>query len=380
LRQTWLLPQTTPQLTQLVLVVRLTQLPLQHPWPGLQQLPLQATCPDWQVRHALPEQPFAQASTAGLGQLPEPSQTCALVCAPLVHACAAPHDVPDGRLPLSTQTDAPVEHDVFPVLHKLPPGKQVVLGVQGAHVPAAQNMLVPQVVPSATFAPVSLQTCAPVLHELLPTWQELLGGQVRFAVQATQVCAPLHTMLVPHVPPTVTLPLATHVEAPVEQDVVPVLQEFDGGHDRPAVHAVQAPPLQTRLAPHDVPSASDVLESLHTGVPVAQLNVPVWHVLLGVHALPLLHVTQAPALHTMPVPHDVPAALLPLSMQTDAPVAHDVVPVLQELVGWQATPAAHETHCPVLQTRLVPHPVPSASDVLASVHVGAPVPHASVPL
>ncbi len=45
LRQTWLLLQTVPQLTQLVLVVRLTQLPLQHPWPAVQQVPLQATWP-----------------------------------------------------------------------------------------------------------------------------------------------------------------------------------------------------------------------------------------------------------------------------------------------------------------------------------------------
>ena len=380
LRHTWLLLQTVPQVTQLVLVVRLTQLLLQQPWPALQQLPLQATCPDWQVRHAFPEQPFAQVVTVGLGQFPLPSQTCALVCVPLVHTCAAPHEVPDAWLPVSMQTEAPVEHDVFPVLHVLLFGKQVVLGVHAEQTPAAQNMLVPQPVPSATFVPVSAQACTPVLHEVFPAWQGLVGVHTEFAVQATQACVLLHTMLVPHDPPTATLPLATQVEVPVVQDVVPVLQGLDGEHANPDVHDVHTPPLQTRLVPHAVPSASEVVESLHTGAPVAQLNVPLWQVLVGVQAVPLLQAAQAPALQTMAVPHDVPAALLPLSTQTETPVAHEVVPVLHGLLGWQATFAVHETHCPVWQTRLVPHAVPSDSDVLASTHVGAPVPHASVPL
>ncbi len=332
------------------------------------------------MRHAFPEQPFAHVVTVGLGQLPLPSQTCALVCTPAVHTCAAPHVVPDARLPDSTQTDAPVEHEVFPVLHTLLFGKQVLLGVQGEQLPAAQNRLVPQLVPSAALVPVSVQVCAPVLHEVLPTWHGLVGVQVMSAVQATQVWLPLHTMLVPHVPPTATLPLTTQVEDPVEHEVLPVMQGFAGGQERPAVHDVQTPLLHTRFVPHDAPSMSEVFESVHTGVPVAQLNVPLWQVLVGVHAPPLLHVAQTPALQTIPVPHDVPADLFPLSTQTEAPVEHDVVPVLHGLVGWQATLAVQDTHCPVLQTRLVPHEAPSISDVLASTQVGAPVPHASVPL
>ena len=47
--------------------------------------------------------------------------------------------------------------------------------------------------------------------------------------------------------------------------------------------------------------------SLQTGVPVAQLSVPVWHGFdVGVHAAPMEQFPQVPLLHTMFVPHIVP--------------------------------------------------------------------------
>ena len=54
-------------------------------------------------------------------------------------------------------------------------------------------------------------------------------------------------------------------------------------------------------------------------------------------------------------------------MHTGEPVAHDVVPVLQALVGWQLEPAAHDTHVPALQTLSVPQPAPLASALPVSV-------------
>ena len=39
------------------------------------------------------------------------------VSTPFVHDWAAPHSVPAPLLPISAQTDVPVEHDVAPVLH-----------------------------------------------------------------------------------------------------------------------------------------------------------------------------------------------------------------------------------------------------------------------
>lgn len=48
----------------------------------------------------------------------------------------------------------------------------------------------------------------------------------------------------------------------------------------------------------------------------------------------MLHVTQLPEpLQTMPVPHDVPAALLLLSPQTWVPVEQEKAPVLHALLG-----------------------------------------------
>jgi len=56
------------------------------------------------------------------------------VLTPPVHDCIAPHSVPIGLLPLFTQTEAPVEHDVWPTLH----------GSVGVHVtPAVQTTQLP---------------------------------------------------------------------------------------------------------------------------------------------------------------------------------------------------------------------------------------------
>src|SRR5262245_21966374 len=90
--------------------------------------------------------------------------------------------------------------------------------------------------------------------------------------------------------------------------------------------------------------------------PVAHCIVAVVHVPV---ALPVPCAVTTPPEHDWAGPHCVPCPLLPLSMQTEAPVAHDVMPVLHGFVGWQAWPAVHDTHMPVLQTRFIPHAVPS---------------------
>ena len=73
--------------------------------------------------------------------------------------------------------------------------------------------------------------------------------------------------------------------------------------------------------------------------PVEQVRVPVWQGLVGVQAPGVQVDADAGSLHTMLAPHIVPVARLPDSMQTDEPVAHEVAPVLQALVGWQLAPA-----------------------------------------
>lgn len=115
---------------------------------------------------------------------------------------------------------------------------------------------------------------------------------------------------------------------------------------------------------------------------VPQATAPVWQALTGVQAMAAPQATQAfPALQTMLVPQEAPAALLvALSTHTDEPVEHDVVPTLQGsgLVE-QVSPAVHAVQVPALQTRLLPQVVPSARDIPLSVHTGAPVAHDRFP-
>ena len=94
--------------------------------------------------------------------------------------------------------------------------------------------------------------------------------------------------------------------------------------------------------------------------------------MLGVHAPPAVHATQLPVLQTMFAPHEVPSGLLPLAPQTIVPVLHDVVPILHMFAGWQPTFAVQAVHVPALQTMLVPQDVPAALSVL-SLHTMVPV-------
>jgi hypothetical protein len=85
-------------------------------------------------------------------------------------------------------------------------------------------------------------------------------------------------------------------------------------------------------------------------VPVKHDVAPFLHGFTGWQAVPAVQAPQVPLLQTMFVPHDVPFDLLPVSAHTDAPVTHEVVPVLHTLGGWQLAPAVQATHVPLLQT------------------------------
>jgi hypothetical protein len=54
--------------------------------------------------------------------------------------------------------------------------------------------------------------------------------------------------------------------------------------------------------------------------------------LAGVQLAPSAQATQLPFEQTCPIPHAVPSAWMPLSTQTDVPVVHEVMPVLQAVV------------------------------------------------
>jgi hypothetical protein len=179
---------------------------------------------------------------------------------------------------------------------------------------------------------------------------------------------PVHDWPAPHNVPEPLLVVSVQTIVPVEHVVIPFLHGLAGWHAWPAVQDTQAPARQTRFVPQAVPSGWFAPLSVQTGLPVEQLSVPTWHGLAGGHAVPAVQATQVPLAQTMFAPHMVPFGRLPDSWQTGDPVAQDVVPVLQTLVGWQLAPDAHDTHAPALQTRSVPHCTPLVSDWPVSLH------------
>jgi hypothetical protein len=168
--------------------------------------------------------------------------------------------VPKGAFPWSTQVCVPVLQEVMPVLQGAP---GLVLHVwpatQGTHAPEPSHTLfVPQEVPAGFGAP-STHVCAPVLHDVTPYRQAAFGLVVHDcpAVHDTQLPEPSHTLLVPQLVPAATFVVeSTHTSAPVLHDVVPTLHGLGFElHVNPAVHATQLPePLHTRLVPQLVPA------------------------------------------------------------------------------------------------------------------------------
>jgi hypothetical protein len=72
---------------------------------------------------------------------------------------------------------------------------------------------------------------------------------------------------------------------------------------------LQAPaPLHTMFVPHPVPAGAFAIVSTHMLWPEAHESVPRWHAFaVGMQEPPLVQAEQTPALHTLPVPHDVPS-------------------------------------------------------------------------
>lgn len=198
---------------------------------------------------------------------------------------------------------------------------------------------------------------------------------------------PLHALHDPalqtppgHEVPLVLLLPSTQTALPLVQSMVPLRQAALGFEVQPApcVQALQKPALHTPPL-HVVPFAL-LLPSTHTGLPVAQLMVPLRQAALGfvVQAVPPLHATHAPALHTPPV-HVVPFILLLPSTHTALPDAHVMTPLRQAELGFvvHVAPSLQATHEPALQTPPL-HTVPF--DLGApSTQTEAPLEHSTVP-
>jgi hypothetical protein len=142
---------------------------------------------------------------------------------------------------------------------------------------------------------------------------------------------------------------------------------------------MHVPLLHTMFVPQDVPFAMFRVVSVH---PIGlQDCVPAWHGFVGVQAIPALHEVHTPAAHTRLVPHEVPLATLPVSVQTGAPLVHTMAAVRHGLVLIvHAIPATQSTHiAALLQTLFVPQLVPAVRFVPLSVQTGVPVAQASAP-
>jgi hypothetical protein len=296
---------------------------------------------------------------------------------PPLQTLLVPHDVPSIAFPAVMQTELPLEQTVTPVLHWLL-GWQLWPAVQGVQTPALHTLLVPHDVPSETF-PVSVQTEVPVMQEVAPVLQVLVGWQLTLGVQTPHM-PPLQTLLVPHEVPSETFPVSAQTEVPVMQEVAPVLQVLVGWQLTLGVQTPHMPLLQTLLVPHEVPLLRfcPVSEQVIAG---EQAVRPAWQALDGVQVWPAVQDTQLPPLQTMLVPQEVPVATFPDCMQTAAPLLQTVVPVRQTAPeGVQLAPAWQLTQLPVLpQTLLVPQLVPAETSFPVSLQTGVPVAQASVP-
>lgn len=234
---------------------------------------------------------------------------------------------------VSSQTGAPVLQLVEPTRQAVGLPLQVEPLAHVTHCPPPlHTWFKPQLTPAGLLA-ASTQVWAPVSQRVEPTRQ--MPGfevQLKFGVQLTQLPVALQTRLVPQaVPAAFWVPFAQLV-TPLVQAVTPVKQGFGLPLQLwPEVQLPQKPmPSHCWPAPQAVPIALGA-PSTQVEAPVAHEVRPSRHVLgLPVHAWPAVQLTHAPEpLHTWLVPQTVPAGLLPLSVQTGAPVMHEITPVLQ---------------------------------------------------
>jgi hypothetical protein len=159
---------TAPQLPQLAVEVNVTHTFEQQLCPEAQQTPAHAVVPAAHERQSVPAalHPLAQLVVAGVGHCPLVLQSAAGVFTFPVHDCAAPHVVPLDLFVVTVHAELPVAHDVVPFWQAL--GWHAAFWVHAAQVPPLQNRFVPQFIPSDAAKLVSMQTTAPVVHEMVP--------------------------------------------------------------------------------------------------------------------------------------------------------------------------------------------------------------------
>jgi len=117
--QIWPPKHWVVQAPQAVFVLRVLHATPQQTWPIGQQVPLHAFSPVPQAPQSVPcalHRPLSHLTGAGTWHWPVALQVETAVLKPPEHV-GLPQGVPLPLFPLSLQTSAPVEHDVVPVLH-----------------------------------------------------------------------------------------------------------------------------------------------------------------------------------------------------------------------------------------------------------------------
>jgi hypothetical protein len=263
------------------------------------------------------------------------------------HTWPTPQLVPAPTFAPSAQVVAVPLQVVFPCLQAPGLPVQVWFGMQAPQKPLPSHIWLPPQVAVIGLGMPSTQTDAPVVHDVTPLRQ--IDGFVVHAVpavHATQVPLPLHTWLVP----AAVLPESRQRGAPVVQSTTPVLHGAPGFmlQALPASHVTHCPlPLHTMFEPHAAP-APTFSPSTQPDPDMPQATTPSLHMPPGLVAqtVPAAQVVHAPFLQTLSVPHDMPSATLASSRHCGAPVVQAIAPFLHAppLLVEQGAPAAQAMH------------------------------------
>jgi hypothetical protein len=207
--------------------VHAEQVPLEsHTWLAPQLVPGVFCAPSTQASAPV-EHEVVPAKHAALGLLPQVCPATHETQLPAaVQTWLLPHEVPAVfAVAESTHTCAPLAHEVTPVRQAVGLPLHAWPATHDTHPPLPlQTWLLPHETPGFLLPTSSTQTCAPLAHEVMPLRQMLgLVAQVRPALQATHMLPELQTWPAPQLAPTpLGAPrLSTHADMPEAQLVWP---------------------------------------------------------------------------------------------------------------------------------------------------------------
>lgn len=177
--------------------------------------------------------------------------------------------LPSITLPVSLQTETPVEHSVTPILQRLLFGKQATPTLHAAHEPDLQTRSVPHDSPSGLFLVGSPHVLFPPAQDNVPVLHP--NGHSLPSMQSVHTpFAQTRALLFSHLLPLLALPTASQTFEPLAHENLPALQTVFGGvQSPPATQSLHAPALQTLPPPQTSdPSATGLPVSMHVRSPV----------------------------------------------------------------------------------------------------------------